>query len=128
MLVKNASAKPIGFGSTILMPEDVCSLPPLNAKGEPEGYGPNHPTIKFYLERKWLVPTESKPEPEQSEPNAEEKTAAAETKPKGRSRMSREELREEAAALGIEWAESDTRETLIQKITERLQADTVETG
>lgn len=46
MKIKNLTIKPIGFGSTVILPDEIGTLP--------QGYGKNHPTVKYYLSRKWI--------------------------------------------------------------------------
>ena len=135
MLVKNAGKKTIGFGALVLPPDAVDTLP--------EGYGADHPTVKFYLAKKWLVevkggkaPTDETPPPitppeltpeqiaaKQAEEAVAAKRAEIDAKIKSIGRMNLEPLRGEAFALGIEWTEDDTKATLVQKITEKLQAE-----
>jgi len=132
VLVKNTTNKPIGFGSVILLPDSISKLP--------EGFGPDHPTVKFFLGKKWLVevdenapkddasnPSSITPErltPEQSTPEQTAAKAAEDVaaKIKALDRMNLEALRNEANTLGVAWAESDTKAMIAQKITEKLQA------
>jgi hypothetical protein len=50
MFVKNTGKKTIGFGSYVLTPDAVGELP--------VGYGPEHPTVAFYLSKGWLTSVE----------------------------------------------------------------------
>ena len=148
MLVKNTGKKIIGMGAVYVAPNEKIELP--------EGYGPEHPTIKFYLAKKWLTPvkekaaqvTEDDADDEETtdettgDENAEPATNQAppqtpvqvtippapqaspiDSKIKAISKMNLEQLRGEAFNLGVEWAESDTKEMIRQKITEKLQTE-----
>ena len=146
MLVKNTGQKAIGFGTLVLPPDAVNTLP--------EGYGPEHPTVKFYLSKKWLVEvtdevsakepehvpgmTEEEkviPESAQNEPPdlteeekaemeaAAQKKAEINAKINAIGRMNLEQLRTEATSLGLEWAVNDTKSVIQQKIAEKLQAE-----
>ena len=48
MRVKNTGAKTIGLGGIVLPPDAVGDLP--------EGFGESHPTVGYYLGKKWLTP------------------------------------------------------------------------
>ena len=129
MEVRNAGRKCIGFGSVVLLPEEVKTLP--------EGFGPEHPVVKFYIAKKWLVPVEggnaqplreTPPPPENRDSTGDETTEALskaelESKIAAVRRMNLEPLRTEASALGIAFEEDDTRDTLRSKIVEKLQAE-----
>ena len=52
MLVKNTGKKCLGFGALALLPDATGELP--------EGYGADHPVVKFYLGKKWLVEVKGK--------------------------------------------------------------------
>jgi len=47
MFVKNTSNKPMGFGAVVILPDEIKELP--------KGFGPDHPTVKFFLLKNWLV-------------------------------------------------------------------------
>jgi len=141
MQVKNTGKKCIGFGTVVLAPDAVGTLP--------DGYGADHPTVKYLMDKKWLTPVKggkaapandpppqtppaNDPPPELTEEEKAAKAAedaenewkagiAAKIKEVGK--MNLEPLRGEAFALGIEWVESDTKAILVQKITEKLQAE-----
>lgn len=138
MLVKNMGKKCIGFGKEVILPDETKPLP--------AGYGETHPTVAFYLAKGYLVKVDppaaepsANPEtgegnenPPQVDPFAltdEQKAEAArkadiEAKIKAVGEMkNREPLRVEAAALGIEFKDTDTVEVLKQKVTEKLQAE-----
>ena len=44
--VKNVSNKPIAFDELVLLPDEIAALP--------EGYGNEHPVVRFYLKQKFL--------------------------------------------------------------------------
>ena len=140
MLVKNIGNKTIGFGAIHIAPDEVKELP--------EGYGKEHPTVAFYLMRKYLIEAENPADesggtgnaPPQVDPFAltdEQKAAAAAEQKKAElealvktvgEMKNRDPLRDEARKLGIDFKETDTVEVLKQKITEKLQADITELG
>ena len=136
MRVQNLGKKVIGFGSVILPPDAVDTLP--------VGYGPDHPVIKFYISRGWLKELKGNAQPAPPAPppvtppaelTEEEKAAKAaadaaaakkaelDAKIKNIGKLNLEPLRGEAFALGIEWTEGDTKAVLVQKITEKLTAE-----
>ena len=145
MTVKNKTNKPIGFGNLVLLPDNIGTLP--------EGFGADHPTVKFYISKKWLEVVKGKaaksaaPAKDDDPPvdpfkveddddtsdgdddlTDEEKAEAQRKADLGAkieavAKMNREPLREEATALGIEWEDADTVAVLRQKITARLQAE-----
>ena len=133
MLVKNTGKKCIGFGALVLLPDAVDTLP--------DGYGPEHPVVKFFISKKWLTvikgktaPAPADPPPQNpppvdpfSVPTEEEAEAARKAgiaaKIKEVGKMNLEPLRVEATALGIEWTAADTKAVLAKKITEKLTAE-----
>jgi len=121
MLVKNIGKKCIGFGSLVLPPDAVGTLP--------AGYGSEHPTVKFYISKKWLAPVNGETKPAEppalteEEKAASQKKAEIEEKIRSLSRMNLEQLRGEAFALGVNFVETDTKNMITQKITEKLQAE-----
>lgn len=137
MLYKNTGKKVLGFGTLVMPPDAVETLP--------AGYDENHPTVKFLIDRKWLTvvkggkaatpPAEPPPELTEEEKAAaaaktesDAKRAAIDTKIKAVARMNRDQLNAEAAALGVEFAESDNNDQRKAKLTEKLQADMAEVG
>jgi hypothetical protein len=132
MKVKNLTAKPIGFGAVVLLPDQTAELP--------KGFGVDHPTTKYYISRNWLkvvgeknpaankggesVDVNAKINTGEPDPNADdndeddddegdgEKNPAA----KPVDRLNLEELKALATELGIEFAEGVTRKVLIDAI------------
>ena len=51
MFVKNTGQKCIGLGDVTILPDETKELP--------KGYGENHPTVKFYLAKGWLISAET---------------------------------------------------------------------
>ena len=47
MKVYNASTKTIGLGEVILKPKESAHLP--------KGYGKEHPVVKFFMNKGWLI-------------------------------------------------------------------------
>jgi hypothetical protein len=135
MVVQNTGKKCIGFGVIVLPPDGVGTLP--------EGFGPDHPTVSFYISKKWLTvlaenntppqtapvthpaapPQDPPPELTEEEKVAAQKKAEIDAKVKAFGRLNLEPLRVEATTLGVAWAETDTKNILLQKITEKLQAE-----
>jgi hypothetical protein len=136
MFVKNTGPKVIGFGDVILIPGDSGELP--------DGFDQQHPTVQFYIGKGWITPTlpgaalSTPQEPPHTEPTEEEKARAEEErlaaeeqskkdaeaqKIKGLARMSLSQLQDEAKSLGIEFAETDTKAILTQKITDVYQVE-----
>lgn len=75
MYVKNTGKKCIGFGSVIILPDEVKELP--------AGFDANHPTVKFYIAKKWLTPEadagELKPKAQKAAKSTKDSKEAAET-------------------------------------------------
>jgi len=144
MFVKNTGQKCIGLGDVTILPDETKELP--------KGYGENHPTVKFYLAKGWLIPAEA-PAAAASKKSAlsdEEKAAVeasklaaqkeaekaaaeaaklaaqkeAELKKilKDVAKMNLDQLRAKAGDLGIEIADSDDGTALVEKITAKLSA------
>ena len=147
----------MGFDKIVILPDETKELP--------AGFGPDHPTVKFFLLKKWLVQAEAPssnpwqltPEQEAAKAAADaekaaakaandaavkaaedaakakaaedaakaaaQKKADADAKIASLARMNLEELRKEAAAAGVAYAEADTKAVIAQKITEKLQAE-----
>ena len=114
MIVKNTGKKTIGFGELVLPPDAESALP--------EGYGPDHPTVVFYVNKKWLTEISVPGSGAGSASGPAMMPAGITTKIRGLGKMNLDPLRTEASALGVEWAEDDTKATLVQKITEKLLA------
>ena len=112
MLVKNTGKKCIGFGSLILTPDAVGELP--------EGYSAEHPTVKFYIDKKWL---EEVKEDSTAPITPPDENKSADAKIKSLNRLNLELLRNEADTLGIEWADDNTKAQIIAKITEKLSSE-----
>lgn len=118
MKVKNLTVKPIGFGSTIILPDDVGTLP--------QDYGKDHPTVKYYFSRKWIEEvggTSGSTETPSGGVSVDvgindgtdgEKVNAPASKPIDR--MNKEELQALAFERGVEFTEADTKAMLIDKI------------
>ena len=134
MLAKNTGAKVIGFGSLILLPGETHELP--------EGFDTNHPTVKYYLSKGFIMEADGNAEAksEASEEDrlaAEEKTkveaeeiakqqakaAEIEQKIKALGAMKLEELQAVATSLEITFTSSDTKSVLAQKITEKYETE-----
>lgn len=47
MKIRNLTPKPIGFGSVVILPDQTGETP--------KGYDRDHPTVKYYLSRKWIA-------------------------------------------------------------------------
>lgn len=124
MKVKNLTVKPMGFGATIILPDEVGTLP--------QGYGKDHPTVKYYLSRNWIkvvddangnggapaavnVGVNINTDPnEPGAPAAPAESTGGQNKPIDR--MNKEELQALAFGRGVEFAETDTKAMLIEKI------------
>lgn len=122
MKVKNLTVKPMGFGATIILPDDVGTLP--------QGYDQDHPTVKYYLSRNWIKvvggANKNGDAPAavnvgvnlNGDPNAPiapaESTGGGQNKPIDR--MNKEELQALAFERGVEFTEADTKAMLIDKI------------
>lgn len=129
MKVKNLTVKPMGFGSTIILPDDVGTLP--------QGYDQDHPTVKYYLSRNWIKvvggTNKNGGAPAavnvgvnlNGDPNAPiapaESTGGGQNKPIDR--MNKEELQALAFECGVEFVETDTKAMLIEKIRAAQSAE-----
>lgn len=126
MKVKNLTVKPMGFGSTIILPDDVGTLP--------QGYDQDHPTVKYYLSRNWIKvvggANKNGDAPAavnvgvnlNGDPNAPaESTGGGQNKPIDR--MNKEELQALAFECGVEFVETDTKAMLIEKIRAAQSAE-----
>ena len=135
--VKNLSEKPIGFGTMVLMPDHAGQLP--------AGFDENHPTVAFFLRKKFLVIVDAAAEAERAALEAKEeaerkaadaaeaqkeaaealakaKTAEIEAQIRDISRMNLQPLRELAKKHNLEFADNDTVAVLREKLTAHLQA------
>ena len=120
MYVNNISKKVLGFGALTLVPGDTLPLP--------EGFDESHPTIKYLIENKFIVPVDFKSAVLTDEDVAaakakEQKAAQVAGKLKEINKMNLDALREEAAKLGAEYTDTDTKDALKKTITEKLQAE-----
>jgi len=130
MKVKNTGKKILGFGSLVLLPDEVGELP--------KGYGLANPTVNFYLKKGYLTEvTDNGATPEEGESAsndsgddetgeteaAAQKKAAVDAKIKSLDRMGLDTLRKEAVALGVVYADEDTKEVLRKKIADKLQGE-----
>ena len=127
MFVQNTGAKVIGFGSLVLLPGEAKELP--------IGFEENHPTIQYYLSKKWIAPVDGNhltqdkadalPDTDNTPSPDEEKKAKEDLNKtiKDVAKMNLETLQAKAVELGIDVASSDTRSVLIKKITELLQSE-----
>lgn len=136
LYVKNASAKPIGFGKLVLLPDRTGELP--------EGFDERHPVVAFYLAKKYLEKADAAAEAgraaeeakeaaaakaaeaEAARKEAEEAEAAAKAAETERqiwevARMNLQPLRDMAKSLGLDFDEGDTTAALREKITARLK-------
>lgn len=132
MKVKNLTVKPMGFGATIILPDEVGTLP--------QGYGKDHPTVKYYLSRNWIKVVDGANEGgnggapagvnvgvninnnanNANDPGAPAENAGGQGKPIDR--MNKEELQALAFERGIEFVETDTKAMLIEKIRAAAQS------
>lgn len=132
MKVKNLTVKPMGFGSTIILPDDVGALP--------QGYDQDHPTVKYYLSRNWIKvvggSNKSGGAPAavnvgvnlNNDPNAQGAPAESTGGDNGGQnkpidRMNKEELQALAFERGVEFVETDTKAMLIEKIRAAQSAE-----
>lgn len=113
MKVKNLTVKPIGFGATIILPDDVGTLPP--------GYDKDHPTVKYYFSRKWIEEVGGKSGDAETASggvtvNADINTGVGGGYSKPIDRMNKEELQALAFERGVEFVDTDTKAMLVEKI------------
>lgn len=125
MKVKNLTVKPMGFGSTIILPDDVGTLP--------QDYGKDHPTVKYYLSRNWIKVVDGvngnggapaavnvgvNINTDSNEPGTPAESTGGSTGSQNKpiDRMNKEELQALAFARGVEFVETDTKAMLIKKI------------
>ncbi len=120
MKVKNLTVKPMGFGATIILPDEVGVLP--------QGYGEDHPTVKYYLSRNWIkvvggahgsgnTPAAVNVGVSINDTNgapADSGDNGGQVKPMDR--MNKEELQALASERGVEFTENDTKAILVEKI------------
>lgn len=116
MKVKNLTVKPMGFGATIILPDAVGTLP--------QGYGKDHPTVKYYLSRNWIkvVGSDNGNGGAAAAVNVgvgingapAENTDSGQNKPIDR--MNKEELQALATERGVAFVETDTKAMIIEKI------------
>ena len=118
MQVRNTSAKTIGLGGMFIVPGGTGVLP--------DGYGADHPAVKSLFGMGWLAPLDGKQEHEEgaaSEEAEKQKAARIDNVAKELSKRNLEPLREEAAKLGVGYADGDTKAELIAKIIDKLKAE-----
>lgn len=128
MKIKNLTAKPIGFGSTVILPDTVDTLP--------QGYGSDHPTVKYYLSRKWIkevgggsdskntaavnvglnINTGADGENNGGSTGDDAGSNVGNGSQKTIDRMNKEELQSLAFERGVAFADTDTKAMLIEKI------------
>lgn len=125
MKVKNLTVKPMGFSSTIILPDEVGTLP--------QDYGKDHPTVKYYLSRNWIkvvdgvngnggapaavnVGVNINANPNEPGAPAESTGGSNGSQNKPIDRMNKEELQALAFERGVEFVETDTKAMLIEKI------------
>jgi hypothetical protein len=143
MRIRNLTAKPIGFGGVVILPDQTGETP--------KGYDKSHPTVKYYLSRRWIVETGAIGGATVSQPagltvsinaggsagadddengggeNTNTGSPGATGSPavenKSLDRMNKDELQALAFARNIVFAETDTRQALIDKIKAVKNAD-----
>ena len=126
MLYTNNHTKIIGFGTTAILPGETGKLP--------KGYDEKHPVVAFYISKGYLVktsPQDAKPANDEAKAlTAAQKKAAKAARKKAVeesyavfSKMTLEELQEEAKVFEIEPDEKDTVETLAKKLAEKSHAE-----
>ena len=91
MKIKNKHLGTIGFGDVCVLPDEIKELP--------KAYAKDHPIVTFYVQKGWIEIVEFEAIPTKS-----------------LDRMTKEELQARAAELCIDFAETDVRQTLIDKI------------
>ncbi len=115
LTVKKISKKVLGFGRLILTPGETGHLP--------EPYNEAHPTVMKFFSMGWMETVENAPEAKTATPEKAPEPASPVTdydaKAKELTKMSLKALQEKAKDLGIEYAETDIKATLIQKIIEK---------
>jgi len=135
MFVVNKSKKTIGFGNMYLVPGAAGKLP--------AGFTADHPTVAYYVKKKWIMeidPTvapdetaeklENFPELTKEEKELIEAGKAAAAKAAERDKMLKEigklnlePLRAKATELGVEFTEQDTKAVLFAKISDKIKAE-----
>ena len=138
MKVMNTSPKVIGFGKKHLVQNEIGDLP--------NDFGPDHPTVKYFLRRGWItkmdgasasvaLPADYDLDDNNTPPLTDDDTAGSNDDDAGDGenqsppqltardvqRMSLEGLRTEATRLEIDFSGSDTKAILIAKILEKLE-------
>ncbi len=120
MKVKNLTVKPMGFGATIILPDEVGTLP--------QGYGKDHPTVKYYLSRNWIKVVGGADGNGGASAavnvgvgiNSTDGAPADSTGNNGQNKpidkMNKEELQALAFERGVEFVETDTKAMLVEKI------------
>ena len=127
MKVKNLTVKPMGFGATIILPDEVGTLP--------QGYGKDHPTVKYYISRNWIKVVGSADENGgasaavnvgvgiSSTDGAPADSTGSNRQNKPIDRMNKEELQALAFERGVEFVETDTKAMLVEKIRAAQSAE-----
>jgi len=112
MTIKNTGKKILGFGKLAILPGEIGVLP--------EGFDANHPTVAYYIKKKWIEETEDAPGGEDAEA-----TDAADLEKEIRAvkNMNLEALKAKARELGFEFGDTVTKAVLIEKITAVLTAE-----
>ena len=99
MKIKNLSAKPIYIGNAAILPDETKEI---------ADAWKNHPVVKMYIDKKLIEIADGKSSPDPK---------------KEISKMNLESLRAKAKELEIEFADTDTKAVLVDKITAKLQAE-----
>ena len=115
MNYKNTTTKPIGFGMTVMLPDEVAPLPP--------GYSKDHPVVKFYISKGWLVPCDQVVAQPQPEPAAPANGNALIAEIAVVNKDNKATLLEKCGKLGIPCSEDETNDVLRKKIIDRLKAN-----
>ena len=111
MKVRNNYTSHLGFGTVRILPGETAPLP--------IGYGQNHPTVKFYIRRKWLEVIGESGDGTESAVSGVDVNVSTEgggAQPKPLSRMNRAELQARAAELDLEFSAGDSNPALAEKI------------
>jgi hypothetical protein len=102
MKIKNCTTKAIGFGGVTIMPEMTGDTP--------KGYEKGHPVVDYYLSRKWIKEVGA------SKDDGKPATGTTGGTEKPLDRMNKDELTALAAEMGVEVAEADTRQQILDKV------------
>ena len=119
--VKNTGPKIIGLGSLIVNPDENAPLP--------EGFGTDHPTVKFFFARGWLervtengivippnVQIDKSDDEDDIKKDSSDNDKPLELSRRDIERLNLEGLRELATKRNLEFASNATRSTLIELI------------